>query len=190
MGDLKQAEKEEALHVLISDGCVKILHKHVFAASGHVRGSDKMHISYCGQVWGMCLILQELSLWLTINPCDLHDPIVQLFAGEEIDMDQFNARLGPDSSHRAANITHDPYAAARFFFYIINTVLLTLFSIEVSKDHIYSELGLLGCVLGYFGMVEAQGWGGDAQASSKQVISRVHTRVHERKYTRTCGQFR
>lgn len=77
-----------------------------------------------------------------------------------------------------------------FFLYIINTVLLTLFSIEVSKDHIYSELGLLGCVLGYFGVVEAQGWGGDAQASSKQVISRVHTRVHERKYTRTCEQFR
>lgn len=118
-----------------------------------------MRASYRGQVWGTCLMLRGPSLWLTINPCDLHDPIMQLFAGEEIDMDQFNAKLGPDSSHRAANVAQDPYAAAKFFFFIINTVLSTLFGIEVSKDHVYSQPGLLGRITDYFGVVEAQGRG-------------------------------
>lgn len=51
------------------------------------------------------------------------------------------------------------YAAAKFFFFIINTVLSTLFGIEVSKDHVYSQPGLLGRITGYFGVVEAQGRG-------------------------------
>lgn len=159
MADLKQAEKEEASHMLFSNNCVKALRKHVFAASGHVRGSDKMCASYHGQIWGTSLMLQGPSLWLTINPSDLHDPIIQLFTGKEIDMDFFDSNLGPDSSHQAANVAHDPYAAAKFFFFIINTVLLTLLGIKVSKDCVYMQMALFGQVSGYYGVVEAQGRG-------------------------------
>ena len=157
LADLKQAEKEESSHMMISNPQVKVLCKHVFAASGRVKGSDKMRASYRGQVWETCLKLRGPSLWLTINPSDLHDPIVQLFAGKEIDMDDFNAKLGPDSSRRAANVAHNPYAALKYFFFVINTVLSTLFGITVSKDHVSTEPGILGHVLGYFGVVEAQG---------------------------------
>ncbi|KAF8119739.1 hypothetical protein EV363DRAFT_1145398, partial [Boletus edulis] len=116
MADLKQAEKEEAEHLPISNPRVKLLRKHVFTCSGRVKGSDKTRASYRGQIWGTCLRLRGPSLWITINPCDIHDPIVQIFAGEEINMDDFNATLGPDSHRRASNVAHDPYAATKYFF--------------------------------------------------------------------------
>ncbi|KIO01480.1 hypothetical protein M404DRAFT_961993 [Pisolithus tinctorius Marx 270] len=63
-------------------------------------------------IWGTCLMLGGPLLWLTINPVDLHNPIAQVFAGENIDLNQFNAQLGPDSNQHAENIAANPYAAA------------------------------------------------------------------------------
>lgn len=65
------------------------------------------------------------SLWLTINPADIHDPIAQVFAGENIDLDSFNADLGPDSNRRAESIASNPFASAQYFNFIILTVLET-----------------------------------------------------------------
>lgn len=70
------------------------------------------------------------SLWITINPCDLHDTVAQIFAGEDIDMDRFLATCGPDKDERAVNIANDPYASALFFRTIVNLVLETLFGIQ------------------------------------------------------------
>jgi len=33
-----------------------------------------------------------------INPADIHDPIAQIFAGHEIDMDKFCTTMGPDAN--------------------------------------------------------------------------------------------
>jgi hypothetical protein len=46
---------------------------------------------------------------------DVHDPIVQVFAGEEIDMDHFISTAGPDAKRRAFNVANDPYAASTSF---------------------------------------------------------------------------
>ena len=110
-------------------------------------------------IWGMCLTLGGPSLWLTINPADVHDPIAQIFVGESIDMDNFNTHLGPDSNHRAENIASNPYAAAEYFNFIINTTLETLFGISKRGSRTNSEIGVLGHLSGYFGVVEAQGRG-------------------------------
>ncbi|KAF8132270.1 hypothetical protein EV363DRAFT_1397930 [Boletus edulis] len=97
VADLKQAEKEEAANLPVTNPCVHMLRKHVLAASGRVKGSDSHCATYRGEVWGTSLILRGPSLWVTINPCDLHDPVVQVFAGEEIDMDHFEQSLGPNN---------------------------------------------------------------------------------------------
>ena len=96
---------------------------------------------------------------MTINPIDLHDPVAQVFAGEDIDMDKFEATAGPDAFRRARNVAKDAFAATRFFNYIIHTTLETLFGIHVTRDRVWSEMGVLGCLSGYFGVVEAQGRG-------------------------------
>ncbi|KAF9238950.1 hypothetical protein BU15DRAFT_88188 [Melanogaster broomeanus] len=99
LADLKEAEKEEAAHMSISNPQV------------NSRGP---------------------LLWLTINP---------FLAGEQIDMDKFNAKLGPDN----------PYAAAKYFFFSINTILRTLFGINTTKDQVHTCMGLIGRICAYFG---------------------------------------
>ncbi|KAH7926341.1 hypothetical protein BV22DRAFT_1009279 [Leucogyrophana mollusca] len=159
IADLKQAEKEGASHLPISNPRVRLLRKHVFATSGRVKGSDSSRALYRGQIWGTSLVLRGPSVWVTINPSDTHDPVAQVFAGENIDMDQFFASSGPDSNQRARNIARDPYAAAKYFFFIIHAVLRTLFQIEVKNNRVHSKMGILGVVSAYFGVIEAQGRG-------------------------------
>jgi hypothetical protein len=97
------------------------------------------------------------SLWITINPCDLHNPIAQAFAGENIDLDNFISTLGPDKDQRAQNIADNPYAATQFFHFMIHTILETLFQVKVTQHQMKSSLGILGHVAAYFGVVESQG---------------------------------
>lgn len=97
------------------------------------------------------------TLWITINPPDIHDPIAQVFAGEEIDLNNFLAHKGPDSDWWAQNIAKDPYTAAKFFHFIIRTILQTLFGIEVTPFKVKSTGGILGDIGTYFGAVESQG---------------------------------
>lgn len=94
-----------------------------------------------------------------INPSDLHDPITQIFAGEEINMDRFMATLGPDKSKRAKNIADNPYATAKFFHFMITTILETLFQIKVTPAQVKSSIRVFGWVTTYFGTVESQGRG-------------------------------
>ncbi|KAJ7920117.1 hypothetical protein B0H13DRAFT_2319761 [Mycena leptocephala] len=70
------------------------------------------------------------SISIIINPIDIHDPIAQIFAGENIDLDNFIAGLGPDSKKRPRNIAADPYAVAKFFHFMIRTIPETLFGIK------------------------------------------------------------
>ena len=79
------------------------------------------------------------SLWLTINPMDYEDPIAQIFAGENINMDSFLEFMGPDSSKRARNVANDPFASASFFNFIIHTTLETLLGVHVLRDRVESN---------------------------------------------------
>ena len=85
--------------------------------------------------------------------------MAQIFVGEKIDMDNFFASHGPDSQCCAQNIGRDPYAAVKFFHFIIHTLLRTMFGIEVLHGHIVGNMGALGRLSGYSGVIEAQGHG-------------------------------
>ena len=156
---LEQARIEEEKKLPISDPAVRLLRKHVHATGGRVMGSDQSRYQLRSQMWSTCIYISPPSLWITINPCDLHDPIVQIFVGEKIDMDKLSAFVGPDKDKRAKNIADDPYAAAKFFHFLIKTVLETLFGIEVTPYQIHSGKGIYGRVAAYFGAVESQGRG-------------------------------
>ncbi|KIM61402.1 hypothetical protein SCLCIDRAFT_16142 [Scleroderma citrinum Foug A] len=131
LNDLKIAEGEEGRKEPISNSRMQALHKHVVATN--IVGSD--------------------------NVPDIHDPIAQVFAGESIDLDQFNSFLGPDSQRHAENIALNPYAAARFFDFIICAMLQTLMGIQCHGSRVTSDMGILGEVTAYFSVVEAQGQG-------------------------------
>jgi hypothetical protein len=83
-----------------------------------------------------------------------------VFAGQDINLDAFDATAGPDSGLRAFIIANDPYAAAKFFRFVVDAILQELFGIRVDdKHHISRRSGVFGPVEGYIGTVEAQGRG-------------------------------
>jgi hypothetical protein len=110
-------------------------------------------------MWATTILLNPPSLWITINPDDLHDPVAQVFAGEKIDMNNFIRMAGPDKKRRSQNIAQDPYSAANFFHFLIKMILRTLFGIKVAGCHIERKKGIFGLVNAYFGVVESQGRG-------------------------------
>ena len=156
---LNLARTEEDKGLPISDKTVRALKKHIHATAARVSGSDQSRYRLRSQIWSTSTILGPPSLWITINPSDLHDPIAQIFAGEEIDMDDFMSTLGPDKAKRAKNIADDPYAAAKFFHFMITTILETLFQVKVTSAQVKSGMGVFGRVAAYFGTVESQGRG-------------------------------
>ena len=153
---LQQAQEEEAAGKILSDPAVKLMRQHIYATAGRVIGSNHAREHLRSQIWSTSVMLNPPSLWITINPCDLHDPIAQVFAGEEIDLDSFNALLGPSKETRARNIAMDPYAATKFFHFIIQTTLETLFGVSVTSYQVHSSEGIFGRVSAYFGVTESQ----------------------------------
>ncbi|KAK6966652.1 hypothetical protein R3P38DRAFT_3612877, partial [Favolaschia claudopus] len=150
----EQACREEEQGLPISDPTVKLLRQHVHSTAGRVKGSNQSRTSLRGQLWSTPVYLRPWNLWITIDPVDIHDPIAQIFAGEDIDLDKFMAVLGPDGEKRAQNIAADPYAAAKFFHFTIRTILEVLFGIEVTPFQVQSSMGILCEVAAYFGFVE------------------------------------
>jgi len=85
------------------------------------------------------------SLWITINPSD-QDPIAQVIAGADINLDHFDATAGPTAEQRATNIASDPFASAKSFHFIINTLLDVVFSIRRTPKGLEHRPGVFGTV--------------------------------------------
>ena len=156
---LEAAKREEEKGLPISDPAVQALKKHIHATASRIQGSDQARVRLRSEIWSTAAVLGPPSLWITINPSDLHNPIVQVLAGEKIKMDDFMAHVGPDKESRAKNVADDPYAAAKFFHFMIATILQTLLGVEVTPSQVKSGMGVFGRVTAYFGVVESQGRG-------------------------------
>ena len=154
---LEQAKADEENSLPVSDEAVRALKKHIHAMASRISGSDQSRYRLRSQIWSTSTILGPPSLWITINPSDLHDPIAQIFAGESIDMDKVMATLGPDKAKRAKNMVDDPYAAAKFFHFMITTILEMLFQVKVTTTQVKAKIGVFGQITAYFGTVESQG---------------------------------
>jgi Helitron helicase-like domain at N-terminus len=154
---LLHAQNEEQQGNTISDPAVRLLQKTVQGALTRVTGSNEARYQMRGQIWSTSVYLGPPSLWITINPSDINNPIAQIFAGEKIDYNTLASTL--DSQKRAKNIANNPYAAAKFFHFLIGTILQKLFCVNIKGHQVNSGLGILGRVQAYFGLVESQGRG-------------------------------
>ncbi|EKM53754.1 uncharacterized protein PHACADRAFT_198176 [Phanerochaete carnosa HHB-10118-sp] len=93
---LEAARREEEKGLPISDPSVRLLRQHVHATAGRVQDSDSTRYQMRSKIWATSIYMNPPSLWITINPDNLHNPIASVFAGEEIDLDRFIATAGPD----------------------------------------------------------------------------------------------
>jgi hypothetical protein len=159
--DLEKASAEEHRRAPYSNPGVRALRQHVTAVRSKVMGTDESRVGMRSKMWGMTMMKNPPSLWITINPSDVNDPIAQVMTGTEIDLDQFDKTGGPDANERSKTIVGDPFAAAHFFHFTIQAILETLFGITKRKppSQILRKAGIFGRVAGYIGSVEAQGRG-------------------------------
>jgi hypothetical protein len=158
--DLTTASREETCGVPFSNPAVWALHSQLTAVKTKVQGSDESRISVRGKIWGTNLLHNPPSLWVTINPADTQDPIAQVLAGADIDLNNFCNTAGPDSTDRAMNMESDSYASANFFYFMIETILECLFGISKRRNGVFvRKEGIFGTIKSYVGTVEAQGRG-------------------------------
>ncbi|PPQ97075.1 hypothetical protein CVT26_001258 [Gymnopilus dilepis] len=95
------------------------------------------------------------TLFITLNPSDVDHPIVKLFGGEEIDVDElFKGNLQEmDAWRRKVYAARNPAASAKFFDLMVQTF------VKIILKHGTGRRGLYGVCEAYFGAVEAQGKG-------------------------------
>ena len=124
-----------------------------------MQGTDACRYNVCGQIWPTCLACGPPSLWVTINPSDIHDPIARVFTGADIDLDNFDPTVGPSADARTRAIARNPFAAAKFFHFTIDVILEALLQIKVTPFAVKAKKGVLGTMSAYVGCVESQGRG-------------------------------
>jgi len=94
--------------------------------------------------------------YVTINPADSHNPLHQVFAGREINMDKFfdNVAQNNESLLRSQTIAENPVAGAKGFEHLIKGFTDILLGYGQPD-----KTGVFGKVDSYYGVVEAQGRG-------------------------------
>jgi hypothetical protein len=93
------------------------------------------------------------AFFVTINPSDVDHPLVRLFAGDEISLEDAEVGVPLDKFQRKILVSKNPGAAALAFDKTIRSFL------DVILRHGTGEEGLLGRSQAYYGMVETQGKG-------------------------------
>lgn len=161
--DFAAASVEEERGLPFSNSTIRNFRRHLSVVRSKVTGTDESRRSIRAQIWGCTIVNGPPAVWMTINPSDVHDPIAQLLAGADIDLDQFAAERGPDNVTRSYNIACDPLAAAEFFHITIQSLLRDILGISAhdlrGSARIHRQTGILGDVKAYIGTVEAQGRG-------------------------------
>ncbi|KAJ6620997.1 hypothetical protein B0H10DRAFT_1723852, partial [Mycena sp. CBHHK59/15] len=88
----------------------------------------------------------------TVNPADSHNPIAQVFAGQDIDLDKiFHAQdnSGKEPNTRAKAMAENPVAGTQFFH-----LMVTKFFDIILGAKRASKIGILGKVKGWYAVVE------------------------------------
>lgn len=133
------------------------LMKEVNLVSQPVPGSSASKQVLRNQIRGMMTDLGLPSFYITINPADIHNPLVRFIAGEQIDVDEILDDQQSNSWKQNILIAKNPFIAAKFFHVYMEAFFKCLLGFD--KQTMSCKNGILGVTKGYFGCVEAQGRG-------------------------------
>jgi hypothetical protein len=132
----------------IADQRINTLMKHIRVVGGHAMGSSHSRSALRTKIHSLCFNVGLPSLFVTINPADIHSPVALYFAGVDLDLDKILPEALGTSYERAKTIATHPVATAKFFNCLIKSILKSLVL-----------GGVLGPTKAYFGTVESQGRG-------------------------------
>lgn len=114
---------------------------------GAVQGSNYTQSKCRNEIHALIFENGLPSIFVTINPADVHSRIALYFAGVEIDVNEIFSENMPTIFERASIIAKNSVATARFFNKLITTLFETLIC---PKDE---SMGVLGPVHTYYGTV-------------------------------------
>ncbi|KIY43879.1 hypothetical protein FISHEDRAFT_10485, partial [Fistulina hepatica ATCC 64428] len=123
------AEEEERTKSIPTNSDARAWRQQVQAMASRVVGTDANRAKLRSKIWSTVIVAGPPTLWITINPNDINDPIAQVLLGENIDLRSFDASSGPSSEKRAQNIANDPYGAAQYFHLIFRLTMEFLYGI-------------------------------------------------------------
>ena len=129
-------------------GTLNKLLQHVRTVGGRVMGSAYGRTALRTRLHALIYNQGLPSIFLTINPADIHSPVVLYLAGVNVDLDNIRMQQMLDTYRRAEIVASHPVATAKFFHILISHIL----------NHLLVG-GLLGPLKAYFGTVESQGRG-------------------------------
>ncbi|CAF4359899.1 unnamed protein product [Rotaria magnacalcarata] len=116
----------KASYSKVSDERINTLMKHIKVVGGHVMGSAHSRSALRTKIHSLCFNLGLPSLFVTINPADIHSPVALYFAGVDLDLDRVLPEVLRTSYERAQIIATHPVATAKFFNCLIKSILKCL----------------------------------------------------------------
>ena len=131
-----------------SNGALNKLLGHIKTIGGRMMGSAYSRTALRTKIHALIYNQGLPSIFVTLNPADIHSPIALYFAGVKLDLDNIRTELLMDTYKRAEIIASHPVATAKFFHVLISGILETMIA-----------GGVLGPIKAYFGTVQSQGRG-------------------------------
>ena len=148
-GDHQTANTSEEQQVLE-------LMKQVNTVSLHIQGSAASKAIRRSELKALMIDQGLPSFYLTINPSDVHNPLVRFLAGSDINIDTV---LPTDYNNFSQTmlVSKNPFATAKFFNMYMHAFIQAI--LGYNKNRHERSTGILGKVKAYYGCVEAQGRG-------------------------------
>jgi len=136
-------EEREAFKLLASLGMT----------ARYVPGSNSYKVAMRNEIRALIISMGAPTLFVTLNPSDVDNPIVRLLTGENIDLEDVYRGEDMNEWRRKVLAARNPAACAQFFDLMVNKF------IRIVLRYDRAEPGAFGRCIGYYGTVEAQGKG-------------------------------
>jgi hypothetical protein len=128
----------------------KLLQK-VQSATAKIQGSRAAQRLRRNEIRAYSVAYGPPTFFITINPADIHSPLLLKLAGIDITPDL----LTNDIRKRASILCRNPYLASMYFDKIVTAFLTKI----LRYNNIEEQEGLLGYVKAYYGIIESQNRG-------------------------------
>ena len=119
----------------------------------HIPGSDGYKLNMRNEIRSLIYYRGTPTLFITLNPSDVDNPIVRLYSGEDVNLEDLSRGEGLDSWRRRLLAANNPAACALYFDLTIKKFISVI--LRYGKN----ERGLYGYCTAYYATVEAQGKG-------------------------------
>ena len=144
--ELTDAAAEAEAHRPISDPRIKELLKSIARVGGTAPSSDDKKSYLLAQLKASMVYHGCPFIFFTINPGERHSPIALYYAGEQIDVNDFNP-AAYTSSDRLKTMLKNPLAVVEYFHNMIKTIIDTCFKGGMFGEHAhhYGTIEYQGC---------------------------------------------